>query len=572
MQDLNATMFYKTKFNIKTVDEQPNDLLWCLVLHIRSWITHKLNLRDKPPVIEERMGNWSYFKKGSKFFDLNGMNRIYAESVYHQVSDDPSTVSWACKIVENPELDKNSELDNNRYAPREWITEIGYRATSSNSAELSYVITYSDMAGFIGFCQPVPAPFVPRVIRSIMEDGRLKCSIGPNPVSLKPTKLNPGDYPTFHEALFDSNREVPIIYISPKRLAEDSDEAQVLVNPIKIADSVAGNAIVFYADSLDFTREMKYMENSNYLCSGGAIRVYFPNIKIGDESDPNRHRFLSARFIEEHGEEKIIELFRRAIAQDVHFYEKLFRIDDCKALVEADKHRAKIERIRAQSQGEADEATAAFLEESDKREAAERTIRSLREENDLLKIENSNLGNNIAIYRDRANQVNQIEAAARQVRSISEYPNSPPTIARYFETVYPERIAFTERAYRSLDDCKTKNDVLWEIFYYIATTLFDLIKANPAQAYNDFKNKTGWEIARGEGHQTRVDSKLMRQYVDTYDGQEIDIEAHIKNGVKESDSKFVRIYFAYDPSVSDKIIIGHCGKHLENYSTRKARR
>lgn len=565
MQDLNATMFYKAKFSIRTADNAPDDLLWKLVLGIRSWITFKLNLRGKPTVIEYRTGSWSHFKKGGKFYDLGHMNRIYAESVYHQASDDPASISWACKIVEKPEPD-------NGFAPREWVTEIGYQATSNHSAEISYVVTYSDMAGFIGFCMPAPKPSVPKVVRAILDDPALVCSVGPNQVRTSAVKLIPGQFPDFEKVLFDPERVLPLIYISPKRIAEDSDEAQVLVEPQKVVDGVAANAIVYYADSLDFTREMNYLGNSNYLCSGGAIRVYRPHIRLDDESDPSRHRFLSARFIEEHGEEKVIDLFRRAMAQDVHFYESLFRVEDCRALVEADIHREKIARIRAQSQGEADEATAAFLDESDKREAAERANRALQEENDRLKTENYNLGVQVDMYRDRANQVGRIEAATRQVRSIAEYPNTPQAIARYFETVYPERIAFTERAYRSMDECETKSEVLWEVFYHIATDLFDLVKTNPAQAYTEFKNKTGWDIGRGEGSQTHADSRLMRQYVDTYDGQEIDIEAHIKNGVRESDPKFVRIYFAYDPSVADKIIIGHCGKHLDNYSTRKARK
>lgn len=68
---------------------------------------------------------------------------------------------------------------------------------------------------------------------------------------------------------------------------------------------------------------------------------------------------------------------------------------------------------------------------------------------------------------------------------------------------------------------------------------------------------------------TRLDRNLMRQYIDYFDGQEINIEAHIKNGNKDSDPKSVRVYFAYDPQITDRIIIGHCGKHLDNYSTRK---
>ena len=563
MQDLNATMFYKAKFNIRTTNEEPTDLLWQLILNIRNWLTRKWNRNNT--VIDYKLGNWSYFKKGGKFYDLEHMNRIYAESVYHQNQENSSFIYWACKIVEKPEVE-------NGCAPREWVTEIGYKATSLVSAEISYVVTYSDMAGFIGFVPPAPPPSLPRVIRTIMEDQKLICSIGSDQLSLKAIKLTPSDYPLFEKILLSCNREVPLIYISPRRSVENPAEAQVLVDPMKVAESVAGNAIVFYSDSVDFAQEISHIGNNNYSCSNGAIRVYRPNINVDEPSDSIRHRFLSARFIEEYGEERIIELFRRAIAQDVHFYESLFRIADCRALVESGLHQERIARIREQSQGEVDEATAAFLEESDKRESVERSNRSLREENDRLKTENYNLRVQVDMYRDQANKFGKVATATRQVRSISEYPNTPQTIAQYFETVYPERIAFTERAYRSMDECETKCEVLWEIFYHIATDLFDLVKSKPAQAYTEFKNITGWEIARGEGPQTHVDSKLMRQYIDTFEGKEIDIEAHIKNGKKESDSRFVRIYFAYDPSISEKIIIGHCGKHLENYSTRKARR
>lgn len=151
MQDLSATMFYKAKFNICTTNNQPEDLLRKLILEIRSWITSKLNRRGELPVIEHSIRQWSYFKKGGKFYDLQHLNRVYAESVYHQVGEGLDSASWACKIVEKPTVE-------NGCAPREWITEIGYRATSAYSAEISYVVTFSDMAGFIGFTQTVPSP------------------------------------------------------------------------------------------------------------------------------------------------------------------------------------------------------------------------------------------------------------------------------------------------------------------------------------------------------------------------------------------------------------------------------
>lgn len=565
MQDLSSTMFYKAKFQIQTADGEPDDLLWKLVLGIRLWITSKLNKKGERPIIDGNLRSWSHFKTGKKFFDLDNLNRVYAESIFYQETDVPNASTWACKIVEKPEPDAG-------FATREWITEIGFRSLSNRSAEISYVVTFSDLAGFIGFCMPVPSPNVPRVVRQLMEDPTLITTVGPNVVSASPIKLNPGDYPEFEKVLYDPNRELPIIYLSPCRISDDSDDACVLINPNTLASSVAANALVYYAESLDFTREMNYMGNSNFSCSGGTLRVYRTNINPDDPAEPSRHRFLTARFIEDHGEEKVIDIFRRAMAQDVHFYETLFRMDDCQALIEAALHKEKIARIRQASEGETEEAYLAFIEESDKREAAEVAAKTVKAELDRIKAENYNLSVLVDSYREQAAQVSMIEAANRDVRSISEYPHTPAAIAKYFETVYPDRIAFTDRAYRSMDECTTKNELLWEVFFHIATTLYELMKANPAQALVEFKNRTGWECARGEGSQTHYDSRLMRQYVDQYDGQEIDIETHIKNGVRETDPKFVRIYFAYDPSVSNKIIIGHCGKHLENYSTRKARK
>ena len=565
MQDLNATIFFKAKFHICTEGDEKEDLLWKLVLGIRFWITRKLNRPGCPPVIESSMRKWTAFKNGSKFYDLELLNRVYAESAFHRAEEDPAKISWACKIVEKPEVESG-------YAPREWITEIGYQADTCTSAEISYVVTFSDQPGFIGFCQPVPQASIPKVIKALLRDPKMKCSIGPNQLSYDPIKLKPGDFPDFEAMLFHPEREVPVIYLSPQSSEEEEEQTRLLIDPQKLADHVTANALVYYSDSLDFTREMNYLGNNNYLCSGGAIRVYFPRIDTGDAGDPRRHRFLAARFIEEHGEEKIIDILRRALAQDVHFYESLFRVDDCRVLIEDDLRKAKIAQIKTQSQGEVRAAEELIEEAAEERKEAERKIRKLRDENDQLKAELHNFKVRVEMLKERSEKYSELEAATQGVRGIAAYPNTPQAIAKYFETVHPDRIVFTERAYRSMDECSTKSEVLWEAFYHIAVDLYDRLKRNPATAFSDFKADTGWDCSRGEGAQTHADSKFMRQRIDKYNGQEIDIEPHVKNGIQENDPKFVRIHFAYDPNVTDKIIIGHCGKHLDNYSTRRARK
>lgn len=83
-----------------------------------------------------------------------------------------------------------------------------------------------------------------------------------------------------------------------------------------------------------------------------------------------------------------------------------------------------------------------------------------------------------------------------------------------------------------------------------------------------FNSRSTFDYARGEGMQTRKDAKLMALRKDTYQGREIDIEPHISSSNSDpSSDRFIRIYFAWDQE-SGKLVIGSCGEHMDNYTTR----
>ena len=563
MQDLNSTMFYKANFNV-TANDSTTDILWLLVLEIKNWLTGKWNIENHQIVCEDNIV-WTSFKFGSRIFDQEQTNHVYGESVRYE-DEEEGTESWACKIVEKSDPKES-------FAPREWTTEIGYQASGNSVATISYVVTYNDMPGFIGLCEEAPGISVPRVITSLFSNSRITCTIGPTKLSTDPVWLNLGDYPIFEKEVFSSEREIPIIYISPcQEYLEDNElRKKMLVNPFMLAKSVAGNAIVYCSNDTRYADEMRWYIDNRYSCYGGAIRVYRPQINTKDPNDRYRHRYINASFIQEYGEEAVYEIFRRAFAQDVHYYETMFRLETCKELIEGELRNQRLKALRSKSETEVDEAYQAFIDESERRELAEQNARAYKDDLEREKSYNYNLQVQLEALRETAEQTKLIESASKEIRGITEYPNTPQAIAKYFEKVYPDRIAFTERAYRSMVDCVTKNDYLWEVFYHIVIDLYDLLHDNPAQAFKEFSEQTGWDCSRGQGKMTRVDKDLMRQYIDHYNGQEINIEAHIKNGNKDNDPKSVRIYFAYDPQVTDKIIIGHCGKHLDNYSTRKAK-
>ena len=79
-----------------------------------------------------------------------------------------------------------------------------------------------------------------------------------------------------------------------------------------------------------------------------------------------------------------------------------------------------------------------------------------------------------------------------------------------------------------------------------------------------------------EGKQTKKDSKLMSIRKDTYSYKitngvkkeiSIDITPHVGFGNKEPDLLRVHFHILKDEDIC-RIVIGHCGRHLDNYTTK----
>lgn len=564
MTDLGSTLFFKGKFEVRAKSEE-KDLLWDLVLKIRDWMTHKW--RKSGENIPYNTPLWTSWKFGSNFSSDSGM--VHFKSVYHK--NDKKIEFWACKIIE-------SWPSKNGYTPREWTTEIGFQQLDKDMASISIVIYYSDRPGFIALCEPDPDGSVPNIIRKYVKDSSVECTIDGYQLDLKAKHLIPGDFPDFWNVVCNEARDIPVIYISPRKTDISEDAGEILLNPQKLMNILGPNALIYYADDVDFSREMTQLCNpESYGCYSGGIRIYAPHPHTKDVGDSYRHRYISARSIVEIGD-GIYNIIRRALAQDVHFYDKMFRLEDCKQLndcVKAEKRNQEYrEELEKELLGSAIEKEIKLQEELKKingertqweneKEEYRTTIKELRAELHQSKARED-------AYRDEALLSIDRKKALASVRTISKYPQTPEDIGKYFIVHFADRIDFTEKGLASLKDCTTRSDILWDALYQIATLLYDLYENDEIKLVEQaFNSKSKLELARGEGTMTRKDSKLMRQYIDVYQGKEIDIESHIKtNENNENSNKFLRIYFCYNSS-AHKIIIGSCGKHFNNYTTRK---
>jgi len=557
MLDLSSIMFYKSKFTISARNTS-DDLLWELVLEIRKWMISKWNYRGDF-VLPDNIKKWTALKNGGRIFSEKGENVVYIDSEYFNPFETDKQY-WACRITEK-------RLPQPGIAPRQWVTEVGYEQETKGIAAFSCVITYSDAAGFIGECEEIPDPSLPKLIANLIKSPKFICKIGFDDVSVQAKELKVGDWPDFWKRIISEERLCPYVYISPRKISIESDEVELLINPDTLAKMISGNAIVYYSKNYAFTDEMLYIAPEEYVCYGGAIRIYQPDIKTVGKEDSYRHRYLPARFISDVEAEHILLILRRALAQNVNFYDTFFRVDECRRKKDESYRRQRLREIQEQhcralnelQEQKLDEA----VEEEQRRLEAEEREAALQIEIDGYKQDIYNLSTQVEIFRSAARKSQELELSLTSRFKVKSIPVTQTDVIKYFQLTFADKLGFTDDVNKSLKNCTIPVSDLWNVLYSLATVMNTLIGSGSTDPYKEFQQQTGINCSRGEGRMTRKDKELMRQFVSEYNGEKINIEPHI-TFPKLSQS----IHFGYS-NAEMKIVIGHCGKHLEIYSTQK---
>ncbi|HBO31218.1 MAG TPA: hypothetical protein DD634_00660 [Lachnospiraceae bacterium] len=568
--DINSKIFYKISFSIK--DEHLElDLLWELVLHIKRWLESKE--RKKGIIhVTRNMRHWTHFKNGNKLYDTEGRKTFYAESIYRVNPENENDISWACRI---------RECQNERgFAPRWWTTEVGFQTRNNGAARLTFVVLYADAMGFIGECLPAPDISVPGIVRNIQRDGRFKCEVNDDPLSFEAMELYPGQGPAFKEQIYDKERGIPIILMMPQKDSIDKEKVKLPVDPQKMIESVAGNALVYYSNEMSFVDEMRYFMDEDYRCTAGMIRYYLPNVDTSNPLDANRHRFIHYDEVVEKGEASILRIFRRVVAQDINDYDNLFRYRNCEEMIRRDALHTRFVELKKKHEESSQFASTVNDDLKSKLEKMELEKIEFEFENsdlkdELQKTKNDNYGlqSQLETIQAAYEPLKKGKEAYDLVRQIDEYPKSPEDVLEFFTTVFADRIDLTEKGWKSLKECGTSLAVLWEVLFSMVTTLYDCLGkySNFVEACKKYNEQVPFECVPGNSSTTKKDKTILREYEDHYCGKEINIEPHIKsNSGKESDSRFFRIYFANfidSKTGKRKVVIGSCGGHMTTAGT-----
>lgn len=541
---VNASMHYKCALDIYCSD---NNGLTTIRRIIRSWCLSKTRSFSN----EEIHSAW--FFRGDQYQHRIGsyLFRV-AINVGNSTLENPS--NWALEIIHSDSSNKN----------RKWAIEITLSKQDDSLIRFVTTIKHWMVEGYIGTIPDTPLLSVPKYVQSLIEAKDLICRKGDEIVNSAPKIIGIGGGRSLYERICSSNRFIPIITVS-------AYTDTYLAFAEELQSKILGNGNVYLLENDRVLNELNYFLGDDFACYRGSLRIYMPKIRLDRKTDSFRHRYYSERQLLEENLDSISSEIVVGLSRNA----RTFTLNEMASIsdVISASRKSRIQELFANQPEDRSEELSLLWEEMDslnkKLSETEQLNLMYSEESDELRQENQNLrwkSSQIDILRDENNELrNKLKA----YESLKNLPECLPDVVEIIASSYPSKLHFTDNAIKSAKEYQYGKDVYkqaWCILHHMGSTLHKIIfEDRPGDIEAAFKNESGFELAMTEGKQTKRDSSLMKLRKINYQGEEIDITPHVKDGSKPPN--MIRIHF-YPDMENQLIVIGHCGEHLDNFTTK----
>ncbi|ANM18241.1 hypothetical protein AMK06_CH03367 [Rhizobium sp. N541] len=445
---------------------------------------------------------------------------------------------------------------------RRWITEIGLKQDAQDApVQCSVLLETSEVSA------KVVAPIHvtrPRIVQSLIENCK---PVGDTP-SLSVISLTETNAVGFTYSIEHRSRRYPVVLISANR------DGVFPIVPERMRSLAVGLAQVVEIPPSADTFKIQAILGRRYIAFGGAINIIFPPRSSSEglfcktvlfrpdqleelasvgtiEAEvmatithytnlPHSWRHTSSDMV---GQAILAKRLEKAISEaassdDVSIYEHLLQ-------EAAENLTSKDEQIRSLRE-ELEDVTASL-------EYAEA-------QTDALKHALSGVQSRATVSSDQiAEAVTPLRDALRSV--LNESPNLEQGI-RLLGGVYSDRVIVLESAIAAARESDRGG------FRY-GYKAFELLRTLAEDYWEALTNGKGDQQARAAfgnafaAKEADTLSKSGREYrTFNYMGRDILMEKHLKIGVKDSFAETIRVHFEWFPD-EQKIVIGHCGKHLD---------
>jgi hypothetical protein len=380
------------------------------------------------------------------------------------------------------------------------------------------------------------------------------------PLQLKPHTFSSGESDAFLDVLRSSSRVFPVVWIS----ARNEDHAH-LVDPMHVADWLAGLAHVVVSVDDRPSREMQDAMGNVLNCYDGAVRIYWSGFSTSDSR--YRHR-LWLPYKVASIEEKTRYGFKAhllgyvADATTNRFVQDVVRWSDIERL----KARKAIRSLK--SEGGASEAlkvAETIIDEQDEE------IEGLKQRLESEQKESERARNEAESWRLAYEEERKDSTGDETQRRGDEPPATMvEAVAHVLDTYGPETetasIEIPKSVRSKLANEYGDPEAAYEALAWLATT-YQKAKSGEISC-TDFDHSC--REATGFWYRAHQSSSTMGKYKDDYfiqwGGSQRALECHLGKGRSKDPRRTLRIAFFFDES-TNRVVVGFIGQHQTTDAT-----
>ncbi len=482
------------------------------------------------------------------------------------------------------------ELDA-RTATNRWVLRYRHRDASDPAVLFQHLVRLNQVGTLLEvehgirrsapreLLKPLARAVRPRVIEDLTDE---RADVLPKNLNLPPIRLNVGEVELFTSSQLFEPSSVPWVVVSPSEEIE-----KPLIEPIAFAqwfDGMAGVAVLdSVAASWELTTALKKRGFGDELrCFGGAVRLYDNNRAM------QRLPFLMPAQIQGWAETERTaragyDLSTRLAVRKMppNYFLAIEEEDHLERTHQLEVVRAEIANGSAsvsQLQRQLDLVNQLLGDAGAEIKQLERESADNQESRMALEIERDEALRRVdEIERKAKGDVLRLSTEAERLRSASKALELSPalrgeiallvagelSIARALEVaeaIFGERLTVLASAKDSARKASTFQwpEQVGSLLVRLATDYFDELQkgGGDAQAKKIFGDKYAAKESRTLSNQ----GKELRTF--TWNGNAYLMESHLKAGTnKFSDAECFRLHFMWDAELK-RIVIGHCGAHL----------
>lgn len=455
---------------------------------------------------------------------------------------------------------------------RQWITEIGLRQERSDSEiECSILLRTDEISTRVETKIQPTAPFV---VHEIIKH----CSPSTGTAGLSIIGLDSeSEVEAFGYAIGYSKRRHPYVLVSP------TPDNKYLVDIEKLRFLLEGLADVIQIPIGADTFLIEQMLGKQYAAWRGAVNLIFPEVQgfgrrfaptkrllpddienIIDESAspeteilsiithrtnlPNSWRHISLESVSEIIRRRDLARLQKEASEtgESAEYIKLLEEDNRDKDQKLGKHQQKISEL----QDEVNALNSIIAQTDDENRLLKYELDRLRLSSPYARISGAGEGG-----KDVSDSVCDV------LLNIACESFTPKESLLVITKLFPSRVDVLPSAWKSAEDSEIfkEKKKAFELLWKLVTDYWNDLASGKGdtEARNVFGN------AYASKESKTVSKRAIKLRTFKYKGQDVEMMKHLKIGVKESIAETLRIHFEWDAD-ERKIIIGHCGPHLDH--------